>query len=82
MKELEIAFDLKGFQEHFIKFKKKEYKGILAEGQTKPYYIFEKQKPSPENLGTFLLTFLNTDFKKVKRKLAKNLYLNTYMLIY
>ena len=30
MKELEIAFDLKGFQEYFIKYKKKEYKGQLA----------------------------------------------------
>ena len=64
MKELEIAFDLKGFQEYFIKYKKKEYKGELAKGKTKTYYIFEKKKPSPENLGTFLLTFLNTDFKK------------------
>ena len=26
------------------------------------YYIFEKQKPVPENLGTFLLAFLNTNF--------------------
>ena len=26
MKELEIAFDLKGFQKYFIKYKKKEYK--------------------------------------------------------
>lgn len=42
MKELEVAFDLKCFQEYFIKYKKKEYKGELAEGKTKPYYIFEK----------------------------------------
>ena len=50
---------------NYIKsYKKKEYNGELDEGQTKPYYIFEKQKPSPENLGTFLLAFLNTDFKK------------------
>lgn len=41
MKELEIAFDLKGFQEYFIKYKKKEYKGELAEGKSKPYYIFD-----------------------------------------
>ena len=30
MKKLEIAFDLKGFQEYFIKYKKKEYKGELT----------------------------------------------------
>ena len=30
MKELEIAFDLKGFQEYFIKYKKEEYKGKPA----------------------------------------------------
>lgn len=30
MENLEIAFDLKGFQEYFIKYKKKEYKGGLA----------------------------------------------------
>ena len=64
MKELKIAFDLKGFQEYFIKYKKKEYKGELAEGKSKSYYIFQKQKPSPETLGTFLLAFLNTNFKK------------------
>ena len=62
MKELEIAFDLKGFQEYFIKYKKKEYIGELANGKIKTYYIFEKKKPSPENLGTFLLSFLNADF--------------------
>ena len=44
MKDLEIAFDLKGFQEYFIKYKKKEYKGELAKGKTKTYYIFEKKK--------------------------------------
>lgn len=50
MKELEIAFDLKGFQEYFIKYKKKEYKGELAEGKSKPYYIFEKKKPLESGL--------------------------------
>ena len=66
MKELEIAFDLKGFQEYFIKYKKKEYKGEFAEGKSKPYYIFERKKPSPKNLGTFLLAFLNKDYRKEK----------------
>lgn len=41
MKELEIAFDLKGFQGYFIKYKKKDYIGELAEGKIKPYYIFK-----------------------------------------
>lgn len=84
MKELEIAFDLKGFQEYFIKYKKKEYKGELAEGKTKPYYIFKKKKPSPENLGTFLLAFLNTNFKKketCKDFIFEYLYVNLLTLI-
>ena len=84
MKELEIAFDLKGFQEYFIKYKKKEYKGELAKGKTKTYYIFEKKKPSPENLGTFLLAFLNTDFKKketCKNFIFEYLYVNLLTLI-
>lgn len=84
MKELEIAFDLKGFQEYFIKYKKKEYKGELAKGKTKTYYIFEKKKPSPENLGTFLLSFLNTDFKKketCKDFIFEYLYVNLLTLI-
>ena len=84
MKELEIAFDLKGFQAYFIKYKKKEYKGELAKGKTKTYYIFEKKKPSPENLGTFLLSFLNTDFKKketCKDFIFEYLYVNLLTLI-
>lgn len=83
MENLEIAFDLKGFQEYFIKYKKKEYKGKLAKGKTKTYYIFEKKKPSPENLGTFLLTFLNTDFKKketCKDFIFEYLYINLLTL--
>ena len=63
MEELQIAFDTKGFQEYFIKYKKKEYKGELAKGKKEKYYIFESQKPVPETLGTFLLAFLNTNFK-------------------
>ena len=63
MEELQIAFDTKGFQEYFIKYKINEYKGSLAKGKKEKYYIFESQKPVPENLGTFLLAFLNTNFK-------------------
>ena len=84
MKDLEIAFDLKGFQEYFIKYKKKEYKGELAKGKTKTYYIFEKKKPNPKNLGTFLLAFLNTNFKKketCKEFIFEYLYVNLLTLV-
>lgn len=57
MEELQIAFDTKGFQEYFIKYKINEYKGTLAKGKKEKYYIFESQKPVPENLGTFYLHF-------------------------
>ena len=79
MEKLEIAFDLKGFQEYFIKYQRKEYKGKLNKDKTKTYYIFEKEKPSPKNLGTFLLDFLNTDFKKkenCKSFIFEYLYIN------
>ena len=62
MGELQIAFDIAGFQEYFIKYKLVKYEGELAIGKDEKYYIFEKQKPVPENLGTFLLAFLNTNF--------------------
>lgn len=62
MEDLQIAFDIKGFQEYFIKYKTNEYKWKLTRGKKEKYYIFEKQKPTPESFGTFLLAFLNTDF--------------------
>ena len=62
MGDLQIAFDIKGFQEYFIKYKTNEYKGKLPRGKKEKYYIFEKQKTTPESFGTFLLAFLNTDF--------------------
>lgn len=62
MEDIQIAFDLSGFQEYFIKYKINPYNGKLSKGKKKKYYIFEKQKPTPNNLGTFLLDFLNTNF--------------------
>ena len=41
MENLEIAFDFKGFQEYFIKYTKKEYKGDLAKEKTKTYFTFK-----------------------------------------
>lgn len=84
MEELQIAFDLLGFQEYFIKYKIKPYKGKLAKGKKKKYYIFEKQKSSPENLGTFLLDFLNTNFNdkaECKNFIFEYLYVNLLLRI-
>lgn len=63
MNELEIAFDTKEKFEYFIKYLSLEYEGELKKDKTKKYYIFKKQDLVPKKLGTFLLRFLNTDFK-------------------
>ena len=63
MNELEIAFDIKEKFEYFIKYLPFEYEGELTKDKTKKYYIFKKQDLVPKKLGTFLLHFLNTDFK-------------------
>ena len=63
--DLNIAFDLKASKEYFIKYTKKEYLGknkIPKNLRDKKFYIFEAKKPSAENIGTFLLSFLNTVF--------------------
>lgn len=84
MEDLQIAFDIKGFQEYFIKYKINEYKGKLAKGKKEKYYIFEKQKPTPETFGTFLLAFLNTDFsskESCKDFIFEYLYVNLLIRI-
>ena len=63
MNELEIAFDTKEKFEYFIKYLPLEYEGELTKDKTKKYYIIKKQDLVPKKLGTFLLYFLNTDFK-------------------
>ena len=40
MEELQIAFDIAGFQEYFIKYKIVKYQGELAMGKDEKYYIF------------------------------------------
>lgn len=84
MEELRIAFDLNGFQEYFIKYKILEYKGKLAKKKKDKFYIFERQKPSPETLGTFLLAFLNTNFEDkdaCKEFIFEYLYVNLLLRI-
>lgn len=61
-KNLKIAFDIKEGKEYLIKYKKKLYTGELTKHKRKSYYIFEKQEPIPQNIGTFLIDFLNTNF--------------------
>ena len=63
MNELEIAFDTKEKFEYFIKYLPLEYEGELTKDKIKKYYIIKKQDLVPKKLGTFLLHFLNTDFK-------------------
>ncbi len=92
MENLQIAFDLAGFQEYFIKYTLVEYKGKLAKKKKDKFYIFKKQKPTPETLGTFLLAFLNTNFEdkdackdfifeylyvNLLLRINKNIYLNS-----
>lgn len=91
MKDLQIAFDLKAQSEYFIKYKKKEYTDKLlksyrkeTKNKTKKFYIFEKQQPTPENIGTFLLAFLNTDFNDItscKEFIFEYLYVNLLVRI-
>jgi len=84
MEDLQIAFDIKGFQEYFIKYKINEYTGKLARSKKEKYYIFEKQKPTPESFGTFLLAFLNTDFsskESCKDFIFEYLYVNLLIRI-
>ncbi|MFR5683097.1 MAG: DUF6076 domain-containing protein [Clostridia bacterium] len=84
MEDLQIAFDIKGFKEYFIKYKINEYKGKLAKGKKEKYYIFEKQRPIPETFGTFLLAFLNTDFsskESCKDFIFEYLYVNLLIRI-
>ena len=62
---LNIAFNLKDSKEYFIKYTKKEYlekNKIPKKLRNKKFYIFEKEKPKAEEIGTFLISFLNTDF--------------------
>ena len=87
MKDLQIAFDLKAQSEYFIKYKKKEYTDKLLRSyrkETKKFYIFEKQQTTPENIGTFLLAFLNTDFNDItscKDFIIEYLYVNLLVRI-
>ena len=91
MKDLQIAFDLKAQSEYFIKYKKKEYTDKLlrsyrkeTKNKTKKFYIFEKQQTTPENIGTFLLAFLNTDFNDItscKDFIIEYLYVNLLVRI-
>lgn len=91
MRDLQIAFDLKAQSEYFIKYSKKEYTDKLlksyrkkTKNKTKKFYIFEKQQPTPENIGTFLLAFLNTDFNDItscKEFIFEYLYVNLLVRI-
>ena len=79
MNELEIAFDIKGKFEYFIKYIPLKYKDELIKDKRKKYYIFKKQDLVPKKLGTFLLDFLNTNFNIFTS--FKNFILE-YMFIY
>lgn len=86
MKDIQIAFDSKGMQEYFVKWKYTEYSDELLKRYRKEtkdistkFYIFEKAKPIPDSMGTFLLDFLNLDlFNKdtVKEFIFEYLYVN------
>ena len=86
MENLKIAFDAKGMNEYFIKWKYTEYSGELLKDYIKEtkdtntkFYIFEKAKPVPESIGTFLLDFLNLDLSNkdsVRKFVFEYLYVN------
>ena len=65
--ELEIAFDFKNSKEYFVRYEPIELtdsEKIPEKLKNKKLYVFEKVKPKAKNIGTFLLEFLNLDFKE------------------
>lgn len=79
--DLTIAFDFKNSKEYVSDFTADEFTDIdkIPEHlRNKKFYIFKNDKPHCQEIGTFLLDFMNTDFYDFE---SFNLLMNKYLFI-
>ena len=79
--DLTIAFDFKNSKEYVSDFTADEFTNIdkIPEHlRNKKFYIFKNNKPHCQEIGTFLLDFMNTDFYDFE---SFNLLMDKYLFI-